>query len=40
MSRIMKKLIKTIKNLRNIVFFGDAGVSTESDIPDFRSKNG
>lgn len=24
----------------NIVFFGGAGVSTESDIPDFRSKNG
>ena len=24
----------------NIVFFGGAGVSTESGIPDFRSKNG
>ena len=24
----------------NIVFFGGAGVSTESGIPDFRSKDG
>ena len=35
------KLLKTIiKNTNNIVFFGGAGVSTESCIPDFRSKNG
>lgn len=29
-----------IKESRNIVFFGGAGVSTESGIPDFRSANG
>ena len=35
------KLLKTIiKNIANIVFFGGAGVSTESCIPDFRSTNG
>ncbi|MCB2296132.1 NAD-dependent protein deacylase [Clostridium algoriphilum] len=35
------ELLKTIiKNSTNIVFFGGAGVSTESCIPDFRSTNG
>lgn len=29
-----------IKNSNNIVFFGGAGVSTESGIPDFRSVDG
>lgn len=29
-----------IKNSNNIVFFGGAGVSTESGIPDFRSDQG
>ena len=29
-----------IEQSNNIVFFGGAGVSTESGIPDFRSKNG
>ncbi len=29
-----------IKQSNNIVFFGGAGVSTESGIPDFRSKDG
>lgn len=29
-----------ILNSNNIVFFGGAGVSTESGIPDFRSKDG
>ena len=29
-----------VKNSDNIVFFGGAGVSTESGIPDFRSKDG
>lgn len=34
------KLITAIKECNNIVFFGGAGVSTESGIPDFRSKDG
>lgn len=29
-----------VKKSNNIVFFGGAGVSTESGIPDFRSKDG
>ena len=29
-----------IRNSRRIVFFGGAGVSTESGIPDFRSQDG
>ena len=29
-----------IEESKNIVFFGGAGVSTESGIPDFRSKDG
>ena len=29
-----------IKESDNIVFFGGAGVSTESGIPDFRSQDG
>ena len=29
-----------VNESENIVFFGGAGVSTESGIPDFRSKNG
>lgn len=33
-------LKEIIKNSNNIVFFGGAGVSTESGIPDFRSKDG
>lgn len=33
-------LEKYLKESNNIVFFGGAGVSTESGIPDFRSKNG
>ena len=40
----MKKDIETlqelIQNSNNIVFFGGAGVSTESGIKDFRSKDG
>ncbi len=31
---------KIINDSNNIVFFGGAGVSTESGIPDFRSKDG
>ena len=33
-------LIKWIKESKNIVFFGGAGVSTESGLKDFRSKDG
>ena len=40
----MEDKIEQLKNLidesNNIVFFGGAGVSTESGIPDFRSKDG
>ena len=34
------KLKKIVEESNNIVFFGGAGVSTESGIPDFRSANG
>lgn len=34
------KLVQLIKNSNNIVFLGGAGVSTESNIPDFRSADG
>lgn len=33
-------LSNLIKESKNIVFFGGAGVSTESGIPDFRSEDG
>jgi NAD-dependent deacetylase len=32
--------LKMVDESNNIVFFGGAGVSTESGIPDFRSKDG
>ena len=31
---------KIVEQINNIVFLGGAGVSTESGIPDFRSKDG
>ena len=31
---------RIIENSKSIVFFGGAGVSTESGIPDFRSVDG
>ena len=31
---------KMVEECNNIVFFGGAGVSTESGIPDFRSRDG
>ena len=34
------QLQKMIEESENIVFFGGAGVSTESNIPDFRSADG
>ena len=36
----LKKLQEWIDESDNIVFFGGAGVSTESGIPDFRSVDG
>ena len=36
----IEELARIIRNSQNIVFFGGAGVSTESGIPDFRSSNG
>ena len=36
----IKKLTEWIKESDNIVFFGGAGVSTESGVPDFRSVDG
>ena len=36
----IEKLREIIQNSRRIVFFGGAGVSTESGIPDFRSADG
>ena len=36
----IKELQNIIDNSNNIVFFGGAGVSTESGIPDFRSVDG
>lgn len=36
----IEELKKIIRESENIVFFGGAGVSTESNIPDFRSANG
>mgnify|MGYP000119690988 CR=1 FL=1 len=36
----MSGLQKIINQSKNIVFFGGAGVSTESGIPDFRSVDG
>ncbi len=35
-----ENLQKVIDNSKNIVFFGGAGISTESGIPDFRSVDG
>ena len=35
-----EELQKMIDESNNIVFFGGAGVSTESGIPDFRSVDG
>ena len=40
MDEKQKQLKKWIDESDNIVFFGGAGVSTESGIPDFRSENG
>lgn len=36
----IQKFKQLLEESNNIVFFGGAGVSTESGIPDFRSKDG
>ncbi len=36
----IRKLKEIVDNTDNLVFFGGAGVSTESGIPDFRSTDG
>ena len=40
MDEKIAELQKLIDVHDNIVFFGGAGVSTESGIPDFRSQDG
>lgn len=40
MNNKIEKLCEIIKTSNNIVFFGGAGCSCESGIPDFRSANG
>ena len=40
MEEKIQKLKRLVDESNNIVFFGGAGVSTESGIPDFRSKDG
>lgn len=40
MKEDIKKLSEIIENSNNIVFFGGAGCSCESGIPDFRSSDG
>ena len=40
MTDAVKKLKELVDSSNNIVFFGGAGVSTESGIPDFRSTGG
>ncbi len=37
---LLDKLREIIEGCQNMVFLGGAGVSTESDIPDFRSEKG
>lgn len=40
MDKKITALTEIIKTSNNIVFFGGAGISTASGIPDFRSSNG
>lgn len=40
MNEKIKQLTEILKASHNVVFFGGAGVSTASQIPDFRSSNG
>lgn len=36
----IQEFLEMVESSDNIVFFGGAGVSTESGIPDFRSVDG
>ena len=40
MEKKIAKLVEYLKESNNLVFFGGAGVSTASNIPDFRSSDG
>ena len=40
MENKIQQFKQLVNKCDNIVFFGGAGVSTESGIPDFRSKDG
>lgn len=40
MAEELQKLVEILRDSKKITFFGGAGVSTESGIPDFRSANG
>lgn len=40
MSEVIERFLHLVEQSDNIVFFGGAGVSTESGIPDFRSVDG
>ena len=40
MTETVKQLKEWVEESQSIVFFGGAGVSTESGIPDFRSTGG
>ena len=40
MNEKIEQLSKILEESNNIVFFGGAGVSTSSGVPDFRSSNG
>ena len=40
LKELIEKLQRFIDESERIVFFGGAGVSTESGVPDFRSKDG
>lgn len=40
MNEKIERMAQILKESNNIVFFGGAGVSTASNIPDFRSSNG
>ena len=40
MNENIQQLVQILRNSNNIVFFGGAGISTASGIPDFRSSTG